>query len=490
MSGDNEALYRALVSRDTRFDGRFFVGVRSTGIYCRPVCPAPNPKRVNCEFFRSAAEAESQGFRPCKRCRPESAPLSPAWSGTSTTVRRALRLIGSGALDEGTMDSLSDRLGVTSRHLRRLFDKHLGVSPLTVASTQRLHLARQLLTETPMSITDVGVAAGFGSLRRFNSAFKAAYGVPPSALRQGTRPLNGVNPPPMTIALSFVQPFDWETMLAFLSKRAAPGIEHCDKRGYARSFEVDGTPGVLRIGAEAEGGALRAEIRFSGAASILPIVERTRGLLDVDADMPNIEAALAEDPTLKQLIAQAPGLRVAGAWDPFELAVRAILGQQVTVAAARTLTARLCRQFGRRMHAVETEHLTHLFPTADALAEGEIEAIGIPRRRADTVRALARHVAAGSVSLSDGAVLEDVEAELLDIPGIGPWTVGYVRMRAFKDPDAFPTGDIALKKAAGLLGIASNDAALARASDRWRPWRAYAVIHLWHSLAQLQGSKS
>ena len=485
-----DVLYKALVSRDARFDGRFFVGVTSTGVYCRSICPASKPKQKNCEFFRTAAEAEVHGFRPCKRCRPEAAPSSPAWSGTSATVRRALRLIAGGALDEGSVETLSDTLGVTARHLRRLFEKHLGAAPLVMASTKRLHLARQLLEQTQMSVLEVAISAGFGSLRRFNAAFKTAYGIPPSALRERhehrrkDRP-DTIDLSPITISLAYAPPYNWQAMLAFLRTRAVEGLEHCDGSRYQRTFDAHGHPGVVTIEANEGRNALIAHIHTAKVASILPIVERIRAMMDVDADMGAIEPTLHAEGAWPVDMA---GVRVAGAWDPFELTVRAILGQQVTVAAARTLTGRLCRRYGKPIETQQEESLlTHLFPAADALAEADIGAIGVPGKRAETIRVLARSVVEGDIQLDAHTDLEDAEERLLRLPGIGRWTVGYVRMRAFKDPDAFPAGDVALVKAARTLGIASSAKELQAAAERWRPWRAYAAVRLWRTLAYRPG---
>ena len=474
--------YEALASRDARFDGRFFVGVRTTGVYCRPICPAPNPKIGNCAFFRTAAEAERRGFRPCKRCRPETAPASAAWLGTCSTVRRALRLIAEGALDEGSVDTLAGRLGVGGRHLRRLFERHVGAAPSELAATQRLHLARQLLTETRLPMTQVALASGYGSLRRFNGTFKSAYGVPPSRVRRGTA---GGGAAPITLVLAYVPPYDWDGQLRFLRQRAIPGVECCAGGRYARTFALEGRPGVLRVANDARRHGLRVEVWIDGLVSLLPVVAGLRALFDLNAEPAAIGGTLGADGRLAPLVAAAPGLRVPGCWDPFELLVRAVLGQQITVSGARTLASRLVERFGRALAGGGEGPLGagFHFPPPGALAEADIGAIGMPRRRAETIRSVARAVAEGSLRLDGGADPDVLERTLGAIPGIGAWTIGYVRLRALKDPDGFPVGDVALLRAARRLAIADTWPRLQAAAEAWRPWRAYATVHLWRSLA-------
>lgn len=479
---EDARLYEALVSRDSRFDGRFFVGVRTTGVYCRPICPAPNPKPANCTYHRTAAGAEREGYRPCKRCRPETAPNSAAWLGTCATVRRALRLIADGALDGGSVDALAARLGVGARHLRRLFERHVGASPTEVAATQRLHLARQLLWETRLPMTEVATAAGYSSLRRFNATFRDAYRSAPSEarVRVGSNGCTG-SQAPIALTLGYVPPYDWHALLGYLRARAIPGVEEIDGNGYARTFELGIRKGVLRVSDSPRHSALRAEVWIDGVVSLLPVAERLRAIFDLDAEPSSIREGLSLDPGMAPLVDAAPGLRVPGCWDPFELIVRGILGQQVTVAAGRTFASRLTREWGRRIATDRGAPLGggRLFPAPTALADAGIEAIGVTGRRADTIRLLARAVADGSVRLDPGIEPAMLRRELLAIPGIGEWTVGYAWLRALKDPDAFPAGDIALLRAAQRLGLAETGGELGRAAERWRPWRAYAVMHLW-----------
>ena len=477
-----DRFYEAMTARDPRFDGRFFVGVRTTGVYCRSICPAPTPKRPNCRFFASAAAARHAGFRPCKRCRPETAPNSPAWSGTEATVRRALTLISDGALDGGSVDALAARLGVGARHLRRLFEAHLGASPIAVAQTQRLHLAKQLLERTSLSMAEVALAAGFGSVRRFNTAFSTAFRAPPRALRAGGG-LKTEGSAPIELRLGYRPPYDWSALLDFLKARAVPGLEMCGG-GYARTIAFDGAAGLLAVSPEPQG-ALTIRLQLEAPASLLPVVSRARAMFDLDADMAGIEAHLAADSRLAWQIRRAPGLRVPGAWDPFELTVRAILGQQITVAGARTMLGRLVAAHGERLPAGANGEDRRLFPDPVRLAEADLTAIGLTRARAQTVRGLAQAVASGALHLDAADDPDEAMERLKGLPGIGNWTVGYVAMRALRHPDAFPTGDVALIKAAKALGIAETAAALEQAAEAWRPWRAYAAIHLWHSLTAI-----
>lgn len=477
---DADRLYQAMMARDPRFDGRFFVGVRTTGVYCRSICPAPTPKRANCRFFASAAAAQSAGFRPCKRCRPETAPASPAWSGTEATVRRALRLIADGALDDATVGALAIRLGVGERHLRRLFDTHLGASPAAVARTQRLHLAKQLLERTDLPMADVALAAGFGSVRRFNDQVRQVYGAPPGSLRRDHgRRTGGVAP--VELRLGCRPPFDWPALAGFLAARAIPGLETCTQ-GYRRSIRLGPACGVLDV-SPGPGGALTARLRLDGAAPLLAAVAGIRSLFDIDADTAGITAHLAADRRLAPLVARAPGLRVPGAWDAFELAVRAVLGQQVTVAGARTLLGRLVATHGDPLPGADGQGAWRLFPEAGRLAEADLTAIGLTRARAATVRGLAAAAASGDLCLDPADDPDEAMRRLRALPGIGAWTAGYIAMRALRHPDAFPSADAGLVKAARRLGIAETARGLDDAAEAWRPWRAYAAIHLWHSLS-------
>jgi AraC family transcriptional regulator of adaptative response / DNA-3-methyladenine glycosylase II len=476
MELDRDACYRALRTRDARFDGRFFTAVRTTGIYCRPICPARTPKLENVTFYPSAAAAHAAGFRPCLRCRPECA---PQLTGTSRTVSRALALIEDGALDDGDAPALALRLGIGERQLRRLFDQHLGASPLAVAQTRRVHLAKQLLHETNMKMVDVAFAAGFGSVRRFNDTFQRLYGRPPSALRReaaATRAPSGI-----ALTLGYAAPYDWDALRAFFAARAIPGVEDVGDAGYRRTIELDGHTGTIAVAPIAGRHALRATIHFTELRLLPAIIARVRALFDLRGDVAAIAAQLAEDPALAPLVAARPGLRVPGAWDPFELAVRAILGQQITVAAARQLAAKLVAAYGEPLPGGVTGPLSRLFPRPERLAASDLSALGMPRARIASLRALADAAAKDPQLFERGGDLDAKVERLRALPGIGEWTAHYVAMRALREPDAFPAADVGLLRAMEAEGVRPTAAALLARAERWRPWRAYAAQHLWSS---------
>lgn len=474
---DPDACYRAIASRDPRFDGRFFTGVTTTGIYCRPVCPARTPKRENVRFFACAAAAAAAGFRPCRRCRPETAPGTPAWIGSAATVSRALRLIGEGALDgdAGGVDALALRLGVGARHLSRLFARHLGAAPIAVAQTRRVHFARELVGSTDLPISRIAFCSGFSSVRRFNAAMKAAFGRSPSEIRE--RRGGGERTGALEFRLAYRPPYDFEALLAFLRGREIPGVESIDASSYRRAFRVGETTGTLEVTHAAEARALTLRVLAPPSRDLVLLVERVRRLFDLGADPLRIATSLSRDPRLAPLVAARPGLRVPGAWDGFETAVRAILGQQVSVAAATTLAGRLAREFGSPLGGAAAFGLTHLFPDPAALATAEIASrLPLQRSRADAIRSLARAIRDGELALDAARGLEDAVARLRALPGIGEWTAQVVALRVFGEPDAFPAGDLGIRKA---LGIDSERDVL-RAAEAWRPWRAYAALHLWN----------
>lgn len=479
-----DACYRAFLTRDARFDGRVFSGVRTTGIYCRPICPARPAKRENCTFFFSAAAAQAAGYRPCLRCRPEVSPDTAAWHGTSSTVSRALALIEAGALDDGNVDDLAERLGVGGRQLRRLFEQHLGASPVAVAQTRRVLLAKHLIHETSLSMTEVALAAGFGSVRRFNEIFQALFHRPPASLRR-TKRILVPDAAAVTIRLPYRAPYDWAGILDFLRARAIPGIEVVGRDCYARTITLDSHAGTLQV-EPGNRNTLRVTVRFPKLDSLAKIIGRVRGVFDLAADPIQIGAHLAEDPLLAPLVAVRPGLRAPGAWDGFELAVRAILGQQITVPAATKLAGRLVATFGEPFDepAAHALGLTHLFPTPERLATADIAGLGLmPGARAAALFSLAAAVSADPALLGPYRDLEGAVAQLKSLPGIGDWTAQYIVMRALRETDAFPAADVGLLRAmADETGRPSPAALLARAED-WRPWRAYAAIHLWASLS-------
>jgi len=395
---------RARLSRDARFDGQFYVGVKTTGIYCRPICPANSPKSENVAFYRSAAAASEAGFRPCLRCRPECAPGTPAWSGTSTTVRRGLRLISSGALDAGNVESLADRLGVTSRHLRRLFSKHLGASPLAVARTQRLQFAKRLIDETKLPMSRVSAAAGYGSVRRFNDAFQNTYGRAPRDLRRSgdeSRPVG--RKATLTVRLPYRAPYNWNALLEFFSHRATPGVEQVVASSYRRTFFSDGEHGIITVQPDQRDGYLSLTLKGVSTGSIFEVVQCARDVFDLDAPALEIASALRKDPFLRKALLQAPGIRVPGAWDGFELTVRAILGQQISVKAATTLAGRIAARYGEPLSLAdddESSGLDRIFPTPARLARARFNNIGIVTSRAETIRRTAKAVLSGELTFS------------------------------------------------------------------------------------------
>jgi AraC family transcriptional regulator of adaptative response / DNA-3-methyladenine glycosylase II len=478
---DGDACYRAFQTRDARFDGRIFAGVLTTGIYCRPICPARTPKRENVTFFASAAAAAEAGFRPCLRCRPETSPDMGAWHGSSSTVARALSLIESGALDEGDVESLAERLGIGDRQLRRLFQSHLGASPLAVAQTRRIHLAKQLIHDTSLPMADVALASGFGSVRRFNETFQRLFGRPPVSLRRA-RSGGASKGAAVVHYLHYAPPYDFAAMLRFLGTRAITGVESVTESRYTRTITAGGVHGTLSVEADRPG-RLRLTVQLPALTVLPALIARARRLFDLAADPEAIAAHLVTDPMLAPLIARRPGLRVPGAWDGFEVAMRAILGQQVTVAFATRLAGRLAEICGERV-VTSDPSLTRVFPTAERVAGADLGALGVTRARAKTLSVLAEAAAQDPELLCAGRGLEEAVKRLRAIPGIGEWTAQYIAMRELREPDAFPAMDAGVLRALSTTmdGPMSAARALARA-EAWRPWRAYATAHLWASLS-------
>lgn len=474
---DREACYRALRTRDARFDGKFYTAVKTTGIYCRPVCPARTPKLENCLFLPSAAAAHELGFRPCLRCRPELAPASPAFRGTVNTVSRALHLIAQGGCDEGGVEALAERLGVGARQLRRLFERHVGATPQSVLQAQRILFAKKLLWETSLSMTEVALASGFGSVRRFNHVISETYGRPPSALRRARANTAGGEQAVM-LRLPYRPPYDWRGMLEFLAARAITGVEFVDSERYCRTFALGAATGTIEVSAIPDQPQLLARIRSSDVAALSGVVARLRQVFDLDADSAAIDAHLAQHPSLARRVRERPGVRVPGAWDAFEIAVRGVLGQQVSVKAATTFAARLVASCGRPV-ADGGGAPRWLFPTPQALARADLTAIGLTRARAATLHALATAVAADASLLSASATLDQTVAKLASLPGIGAWTAHYIALRALREPDAFPAADVGLLRAMATSAGRPTPAALMRIAEAFRPWRAYAVLRLW-----------
>jgi len=471
---DPNACFRAVRARDRRFDGRFFVAISSTHIYCRPICPARPPKRENMRFFSSAAAAEGAGYRPCLRCRPERAPGLSTIDAVSRLVGAAMAGIEEHALSSAGVGALAKSLGVSDRHLRRVTEAELGVSPVALAQTQRLLLAKRLLGETSLNLTDIAFASGFGSVRRFNALFKSRYGLSPRALRGSPRATDDLR-----CRLEFRPPLAWETLLQYLRLRAIPGVEAVDATHYRRTVAIDEHRGWIAVSLAPDGAALEVELSPSLAPVIGAVIVRVKQLFDLGASPDAVSAVLSQDPTLAPLVRRLPGLRVPGAFEGFELAVRAILGQQVSVKAATTVAGRWAAAFG---DGIDTP-----FPALDRLAPtparmtgvtvDEIAALGVVGSRARSIAALSAAVSEQRVTLTFAANIEDQMLRLRQVPGIGPWTVEYIAMRALRWPDAFPGTDLMLLRAAKI-----GAKELRARAEAWRPWRAYATHYLWQSL--------
>jgi AraC family transcriptional regulator of adaptative response / DNA-3-methyladenine glycosylase II len=480
MDMDRTACYRAIATRDARFDGRLFVGVKTTGIYCRPICPARTPKFENVSFYPSAAAAQEAGFRPCLRCRPETSPDLAFWRGTSNTVSRALALIEAGGLDDADVEGLANRLGVGARQLRRLFRQHVGASPIAVAQTRRVLLAKQLIHETSLPMAEVALASGFNSVRRFNETFQHLFGRPPATLRRvrdKTRREAGA----LSVRLAYRPPYDWDAMLAFLAARAIPGVELVSGDGYRRTIAIGDTGGTISVTPAAKN-RVDISVRFPDIAALPQIIARARRVFDLAADPDMIGAHLSQDPVLAPLVASRPGLRVPGAWDGFELAVRAIFGQQITVPAATRLLGKLVQVHGLLLPGTtkDSEGLSHLFPSPARIAGADLAALGMPNARATAVTSLAQAISGDPTIFSRGASLEAAIAKLRSLPGIGEWTAQYIAMRELREPDAFPAADIGLMRAMATAdGRRPSPSELMSRAERWRPWRAYAALHLW-----------
>lgn len=493
---DADTCYQAMQSRDARFDGWFYVAVSSTGIYCRPSCPAVMPKRRNVSFYPTAAAAQAAGYRACLRCRPDASPGSPEWNLRADVAGRAMRLIADGVVDREGVDGLARRLAYSPRQLRRLLRAELGAGPLGLARAQRAHTARLLIETTDLPFADVAFAAGFASLRQFNDTVREVFARTPREMRRRaqTRPAGRAHSArraqphvaedaraaagltTIVLRLPHRAPLDVAGMLAFLAARAVPGLEEVAGTTYRRTLSLAHGPAVLELTpAEAHvAGTIRlADLRDLGAA-----VGRCRALLDLDADPQAIDTALTKDPLLAPLVRRAPGRRVPGAADGAEIAVRAVLGQQVSVASARGTAARIVVSLGEPL-AQPLGSLTHTFPAPEAIIAADPAELPVPAARAATIRALARELAAGSLELDPGADRDEARRRLLEIPGIGPWTAEYVAMRALADTDAFPATDLGVLRGLAALGAAPGANAASALSERWRPWRAYAVMHLW-----------
>ncbi len=480
MGREEERLYRAMESRDARFDVRFFICVKTTGVYCRPICSARTPMRKNVRFAPTVAAAEADGFRPCKRCRPEAAPGSPAWLGTPAVVSRALRLVSGGFLDDHDVPALADRVGIGERQLRRLVQEHLGAPVLSVAMARRAHFARRLLDETDLPMTEIAFASGFGSVRSFNQAMRKTFDGSPSELRRRRRSGGVSSSSGITLRLAYRPPLDWDGVLAFLVPRATPGVEVVEGGVYRRTIRFGEQEGAIAVRSLEDERHLELTVDAAPGAGLLEVVERVRDLFDLGADPHSILTHLRRDPDLRSALGRRKSVCVPGTWDGFELAIRAILGQQVTVRGATTLAGRLVERFGRERRGARTGDLDRFFPTPEALVEGEVESIGLPGARARTLRGLARAVLDDPGLLDPARDSVETTRRLCALPGIGDWTAQYVAMRALREPDAFPAGDLGLRKILGN-GSPLRERDLAVRAEAWRPWRSYAAMAIWGS---------
>jgi AraC family transcriptional regulator of adaptative response / DNA-3-methyladenine glycosylase II len=465
-----------VLSRDRRFDGCFVSAVATTGIYCRPSCPAVTPKPGNVDFLPTAAAAQQRGFRACKRCRPDATPGSPEWNVRGDVVARAVRLVVDGVVDREGVGGLAERLAYSERHLTRLVTEELGAGPLAIARAQRASTARTLIETTDLDFAAVAFAAGFGSVRQFNDTVRQVYATSPTALRGAGGSTRTGAAGRVQLHLAAREPFDADHLIAFLAARAVPGTEAWDGTSYHRALDLPHGHGVATLAPAADRAGITLHLRLADWRDLAPAVTRIRALLDLDADPVAVDGALAEDPALTRRVATIPGLRVPGSVDPFETAVKATVGQQISVAGARTVTGRIVAVSGAPLTIVD-ELVTHVFPTPSALAATDPTTLPMPRRRGRTIVELAARAADGRLVLDAGADREDVTAALLAVPGIGPWTADYVRMRGLGDPDVFLPSDLGVRVGLTRLGLDADRA------ERWRPWRSYALHHLWAAAA-------
>jgi AraC family transcriptional regulator, regulatory protein of adaptative response / DNA-3-methyladenine glycosylase II len=480
VSIEFERRYRAVEARDARFDGWFFVGVTSTGIYCRPSCPARTPRAENVRFFASAAAAQAAGFRACKRCRPDATPGSPEWDRRADLVGRAMRLIADGVVDREGVAGLARRLGFSERHLHRELAAALGAGPLALARAQRAQTARVLLETTDLPVTDVAFAAGFSSLRQFNATVREVYALIPRELRSRARRGAPAEAGAIVLRLPHRGPLDGDGLLAFLRARAVPGVEEVAGGRYRRSLRLPHGAGAAELRPLAD--HVRATFRLDDLRDLAAAVERCRRLLDLDADPAAVAETLGVDAILGAIVRACPERRVPGHVDGSELALRAVLGQQVSVAGAVTLAGRLAAAHGEPLER-PLGGVTRLFPAPASLAGADPERLAMPRARARALIGLAAALASGELTLDPGADREEASRRLLALPGVGPWTVAYVAMRALRDPDAFLPTDLGVRRALERLGHDGDPAAASALAERWRPYRSYATVHLWAQLA-------
>ncbi|MGH2700346.1 MAG: DNA-3-methyladenine glycosylase 2 family protein [Actinomycetota bacterium] len=478
MIDDFERCYRAVESRDARFDGWLFTAVTSTGIYCRPSCPATTPRRKNVRFFRSAAAAQSAGFRSCRRCRPDASPGSPEWDVRGDLVGRAMRLIADGVVDREGVAGLARRLGYSERQLNRQLLAEVGAGPLAVARAQRAQTARLLIEATDLAMFEIAFAAGFSSVRQFNDVVRAVFAVTLTELRRGGRATSQVSGSAITLRLPYRAPLAADELIAFFEHRVVAGVGEVVDGSYRRSTALPHGPGLIEL--SPRDGHVLCRLKLTDLRDLSSAVQRCRRLLDLDADPTAIGKVLRADPLLRPLVRRVPGRRLPGSTDPHELAVRAVLGQQVSVAGARTTAGRLVEAYGSPLSG-PNDGVTHLWPSAGDLAGAELMELGMPSARRDTIRRLSGALANGEITLDAGANWDDVFEQLVSLKGIGSWTASYIVMRCLGNPDAFMASDLGVLRGARKLGLPGTPRALEEVAERWRPWRAYALQYLWRA---------
>lgn len=465
LTYDKKEFYRAHLARDSRFDGKFFVAVKSTMIYCRPICPARKAQLKNLEFFIHSAQAEEAGFRPCLRCRPETAPGSAAWIGTSATVQRAIRIMDSFALEALSISDLATKLGIGERWLRELFQQQVGASPQSILMSRKLDTARNLLDKSSLSITDIAFSSGFESIRRFNDAFKKRFQKTPSTCRK--EPHSGRQ---LRFQLSYRPPYAWQNIISFLNHRAISEMEWVEDDSYQRLITYGDIRGWFKA-KYCQNNKIDVEFKLSKNSNILEFIARLKNIFDLDADPMSIESSLREDKKLEPFLNQQRGLRIPGCWDGFELAVRAVVGQKISVKAARTILGRIVKLCGEKQTLDNSLALKQFFPTPENILSADLSMIGLPSSRIDTIKIIASEVANKTLVLDGTADFEDTCQKLLSIKGVGPWTVEYIAMRALKNPNSFPETDLYLQKKISQLQLDPQ---------KWAPWRAYGAILLWN----------
>lgn len=485
MELDHDICERARLSRDSRFDGKFFTAVKTTGIFCRCICPAPLAKRENVLYFETAAQALEAGFRPCLRCRPEAAPGSSDWRGSSDLVKRAFGMIRQGFLNESSIEDLAEKLGISTRHLRRLFNDNIGIPPVRIAMYHKVMFAKKLLFETDLNITHIAMASGFGSIRQFNDAFNSTLGISPSRIRKEMDSNNVSLQSPLQLQLYYRPPFNWEEILTFMRPRIIPGVEYVWVDKYVRSFRLDeNCHGWFEVRNNPEKNSLMLDISVNRPGKLMNIVQRVRDMFDLDMDPLPVEQVLSEDEYLGKIVSEYPGMRIPGTWDPFEFSIRAILGQQVSVKGASTLAGRIADQYGKEFCGEMPGGISRFFPEPGELKDADFSKIGLTEKRRETLAGFVKAVLDDQVSLDRGQDLDNFIRSFIRLKGIGNWTAHYVAMRALRMPDAFPHTDLGIKKALSRNGEIPGPSEILKIAERWRPWWAYGALYLWKKLQE------